>query len=56
MTAAEAALPWRVTIRSRKGNRRIVWRCFISRAGAAAETRLLHSRGIPHAAVEGPVA
>ena len=44
---------WRVVIASRTG-RRIVWRRFGSRAGALAEARLLHARGIGHAIVEGP--
>jgi hypothetical protein len=44
--------PWMVTIRAKRGGL-IVWRRFGSRAGALAELRLLHDRGIEHACVEG---
>ena len=44
--------PFAVTIKSKRG--RVTWRRFASRAGALAELRLLHAKGIEHARVEGP--
>jgi hypothetical protein len=45
--------PWRVVVTSRRG-REITWQRFASRAGALAEVRLLHVRGVAHARAEGP--
>jgi hypothetical protein len=47
-------LAWRVTIPSKRGDKRVTWRKFASRAGALVEARLLHTRGIIGARVEGP--
>jgi hypothetical protein len=52
-TTASDALPWRVLIKDRIG-REIVWNRYCTRAGALAEVRALHGRGVAHARVEGP--
>jgi hypothetical protein len=45
--------PWAVIVRGKRGGQ-ITWRRFASRAGALAELRLLHGRGVKSAYVEGP--
>ncbi|HSS71063.1 MAG TPA: hypothetical protein VLQ46_10490 [Casimicrobiaceae bacterium] len=47
-------LPCCVTVPSKGRAPRTIWRCFVSRAGALAEVRLLHARCVEHARVEGP--